>query len=103
MSMPNEYIVLGGDGREYGPVNVQQIHEWIIEERLEEKTPVKGQWDKDWVFLGSLPEFAEGFKRVAKARKSAMPSFKKKIWLLGTAVVIIVGVVLVALKQFKLH
>ncbi len=46
-----DYMVLGGDGREYGPVSVEQIRRWIAEDRMEKKTPVKPPGAKDWVFL----------------------------------------------------
>ena len=57
-----QYQVLGGDGREYGPVYDDQIRQWIAEGRLESKSPVKPPDAKDWVFLETLPEFAEALQ-----------------------------------------
>jgi hypothetical protein len=55
------YKVLGSDGNEYGPLSAEQVRQWIAENRLEEKTPVIPEGKTDWVFLGSLPEFAAAF------------------------------------------
>ena len=55
------YKILGSDGFEYGPVSAEKIKQWIQEDRAEQKTPVMPDGAKDWVFLGSLPEFAEAF------------------------------------------
>ncbi|MGD0348936.1 MAG: GYF domain-containing protein [Verrucomicrobiota bacterium] len=55
------YKVLGTDGNEYGPVSAEQVKQWIAENRVEKKTPVIPEGEMDWVFLGSLPEFAAAF------------------------------------------
>lgn len=61
MSMAREYIVMGEDGKEYGPVSAQQIRRWVAEGRLDKKTPVKPSEMPDWIFIGLLPEFADLF------------------------------------------
>lgn len=53
------YKILGWDGNEYGPISAEKIKQWIREDRVEQKTPVMPDGAKDWVFLGSLPEFAQ--------------------------------------------
>jgi hypothetical protein len=55
------YKILGSDGNEYGPVSAEQVKKWIMENRVEKKTPVMPEGGMDWVFLGSLPEFAAAF------------------------------------------
>jgi hypothetical protein len=65
MSTGQEYTVMGDDGRDYGPVSAEQIRIWIADERLEKKTPVKTPATKDWIFLGTLPEFASEFDKMA--------------------------------------
>jgi hypothetical protein len=55
------YKILGSDGNEYGPVSAEQVKKWIAENRVEKKTPVIPEGGADWVFLGSLPEFAADF------------------------------------------
>jgi hypothetical protein len=58
---PTEYIVMGDDGKEYGPTPAKQIRLWVAEGRLDKKTPVKPGDARDWVFLGDVPEFVRLF------------------------------------------
>ena len=55
------YKLLGEDGQEYGPVPAEQVKKWIWEKRLEKTSPTLPQGAADWIFLGSLPEFAADF------------------------------------------
>lgn len=64
MSDELNYIVMGDDGKEYGPVSAQQIRDWMAEGRLERKTPVKPDNAKDWVFLEMLPEFNSALNKI---------------------------------------
>jgi hypothetical protein len=64
MSDEPNYIVMGDDGKEYGPVSAQQIRDWMAEGRLERKTPVKPDHAKDWVFLEMLPEFSGALNKI---------------------------------------
>ena len=91
-----EYKAMGEDGHEYGPVAAEQIRAWVLEQRLERKSPVLPPDSKDWVFLESLPEFADLFRPPVPppARR-----FNPK-WLLVLAVVLLAGMILVALKKF---
>jgi len=61
MITPPDYQVMGEDGQEYGPVSAEKIGAWVSEQRLERKSPVKSPGSRDWVFLESLPEFADLF------------------------------------------
>ena len=56
-----EYKVMGEDGKEYGPVTAEQIRAWFADKRVERKTPLKPDGERDWVFLESLPEFTDLF------------------------------------------
>jgi len=55
------YKILASDGKEYGPLSAEQVRQWLAEKRLEAKTPVFPEGARDWVFLASLPEFADIF------------------------------------------
>ena len=55
------YKILGSDGKEYGPVSAKQVKHWIVENRVDQKTPVFPDGAEDWVFLESLPEFKAVF------------------------------------------
>ncbi len=53
------YRIIGGDGKEYGPVPAEQIKRWIIEGRCNSLTPVHSEATGQWRWLGALPEFAD--------------------------------------------
>ena len=78
---------MGEDGQEYGPVSAKQIREWVLEQRLERKSPVKLPKTNDWVFLESLPEFADLFHPPAQPT-----SHKPRKWPLVLLVVVISAV-----------
>src|ERR1039458_4518469 len=68
------YKILGSDGNEYGPVSAAQVKAWIVENRVEKKTPVIPDGGADWVFLDSLPEFAAAFTPPSSGRPPMSPS-----------------------------
>jgi hypothetical protein len=51
------YKIIGANGQQYGPVDGDQIRQWIAEGRVERETPVFADGAKDWNFVGLLPEF----------------------------------------------
>jgi hypothetical protein len=55
------YIVIGGDGKEYGPKASVEVRDWIAEGRLNPQSQIKEQGDDEWKVLGSLQEFATDF------------------------------------------
>ena len=94
---PPEYTVMGGDGQEYHGISAAQIRQWFTEGRLEEKTPIIPPGAKDWVFLRSVPEFADLFHPPAPAKKPGALLWK---------LVVVAGVVLALLLTwwwFKNH
>jgi hypothetical protein len=52
------YKILGGDGKEYGPVSADTLRQWIAEGRANAQTQVQVEGATTWVPLGSLPEFS---------------------------------------------
>jgi hypothetical protein len=67
------YKILASDGNEYDSIPADKIREWILENRVESKTPVMPEDAADWAFLGDLPEFAESFAALQK-REAAGPA-----------------------------
>ena len=59
------YKIIGQDGKEYGPITAEQLRRWILENRVESRTPVFADGAKDWTFAGLLPEFAALFPAAA--------------------------------------
>ena len=54
----SQYIIIGGDGREYGPKDETEVREWIEQGRLNALSQIKEVGEHEWVSLGSRPEFA---------------------------------------------
>ena len=52
------YKIIGADGNEYGPVTVEQLHQWIREGRANAQTKVQAEGSAEWKALAELPEFA---------------------------------------------
>jgi GYF domain 2 len=57
--MPPMFKILGGDGKEYGPITVDQIKQWIGEGRANHATMAKAEGTIGWKPLAEYPEFAE--------------------------------------------
>jgi TM2 domain-containing membrane protein YozV len=51
------YKIIGTDGRQYGPVNAEQIRRWLAENRVHVQTLVQTEGASDWKPLDSFPEF----------------------------------------------
>jgi len=52
------YLIIGGDGKEYGPVTDTDVHQWIAEGRLNAQSLAKGESDAELRPLSAFPEFA---------------------------------------------
>lgn len=63
------YKILGGDGKEYGPVSTETLRQWVNEGRANAQTQVQPEGGSNWVALGEVPEFAASF-----AAPSAAPA-----------------------------
>jgi len=55
------YKIIGGDGREYGPVTMETIREWVRGGRANAQTRVQDEASGAWQPLGALPDFADLF------------------------------------------
>ena len=52
------FKIIGGDGRQYGPISVEQLRQWILEGRANAQTLAQPDGATDWKPLASLAEFA---------------------------------------------
>jgi TM2 domain-containing membrane protein YozV len=52
------YEIIGGDGREYGPVSAEQLKQWVAEGRAGPNTKVQAEGSTEWKLLSSVPELA---------------------------------------------
>jgi hypothetical protein len=52
------YKIIGGDGKEYGPVDLDQIKQWLQDGRAGANTQVQTEGSSDWRTLRDVPELA---------------------------------------------
>ena len=55
------YKIIGGDGKEYGPISADQLRQWISEGRVNAQTQALLEGTTDWKPLGAFTEFASFF------------------------------------------
>ena len=67
------YRIIGTDGKEYGPVTLEQLRQWIAEGRVNAQTRVQLDGAAEWKTLGSLPELADLFNVPAAGTPPAEP------------------------------
>ena len=61
------FIIIGGDGKEYGPVSAEQVRAWIASGRANLSTKAKYAGTEDWHTLGEYTEFVGGGTAAASA------------------------------------
>ena len=61
------YLIIGGDGKEYGPVTEADVRQWIVEGRLSAQSRAKAESDAEFRELAQFPEFAMAFAPSAPA------------------------------------
>jgi hypothetical protein len=52
------YKIIGGDGKEYGPVAAEQLRQWLAQGRVNGQTKARLDGATDWQPLSSIAEFA---------------------------------------------
>jgi hypothetical protein len=96
------YTILGGDGKEYGPVSAEQVRSWIAGGRANLQTRAKAEGSDEWRTLADFPEVTApgpgaGLQPVARAGKLDIIGCYERSWALlkanfwpfvGTSVVI---------------
>jgi type II secretory pathway pseudopilin PulG len=50
------YRIIGGDGKEYGPVSAEQIQQWLKAGRVDALTKAAREGTTDWRPIGEFPE-----------------------------------------------
>jgi hypothetical protein len=104
------FKILGGDGKEYGPVTTDTVREWILQGRANAATLVRRPDDAEWRALSNFPELASLLPIAAAPINPSTPTSALAIWslvlsLLGFFCLITapVGIVLgfVALNRIK--
>lgn len=67
------FKMIGGDGREYGPITADQLREWIAEQRANGQTRVQPEGSTEWRPLAAFPEFADALAAAWPATPSGAP------------------------------
>jgi type II secretory pathway pseudopilin PulG len=66
------YTILGGDGKQYGPITAETLRQWINEGRANRNTQVRPEGAEQWQALASVPEFAPLFAAPAPGLNAAV-------------------------------
>ena len=53
------YTIIGGDGKQYGPITDTDLRKWLSEGRLNAQSLVKAESDAEFRTLATFPEFAD--------------------------------------------
>lgn len=53
------FKIIGSDQKEYGPVSIEELRNWISEKRVNAFTMVQAEGETGWKPLSAFPEFAD--------------------------------------------
>jgi len=67
------FKIIGADGRQYGPVNADQLRQWIAQGRVNSLTLVQAEGSAEWKRLGEFPEFSPPSPPVTVPAPTASP------------------------------
>jgi hypothetical protein len=56
------YIIIGGDGKEYGPISGDDVRKWILEKRLNGQSRAKAEGEAEFRSLSTFSEFTDLFQ-----------------------------------------
>jgi len=52
------YFIIGGDGKQYGPISEADLRKWIVEGRLNQQSLARTESETEFRALATFPEFA---------------------------------------------
>lgn len=67
------FFMIGGDGREYGPLTGEQLRSFIAQRRANAETKIRLEDGKDWAPLGAWPEFADALQAANETKTAGPP------------------------------
>jgi TM2 domain-containing membrane protein YozV len=67
------YKIIGADGQQYGPINLEQMRRWLAENRVRADTSVQAEGSSEWNPLSSFPELAAELKSAPPTIGSVAP------------------------------
>src|SRR5688572_6238332 len=68
------FKIIGGDGRQYGPITAEQLREWIAAGRANAQTQAQREGEPDWKPLSTFSEFADAITAKLPAQLPAPAS-----------------------------
>lgn len=85
------YKIIGGDGKEYGPITSEQLRQWYSQGRINGETQVKAEGDPEWQPLKTLPALADLFAKPPPIMAPATSQAKTSGWAITSLVLGILG------------
>ena len=79
------YTIIGSDGKEYGPVPVDDLRKWIAQGRAGAQTKVRAEGATDWITLAEVPELAGAAKTAPPPLPSHPPATAGKLSAMAVA------------------
>ena len=67
------YKIIGADGKEYGPVPINVVRQWLAEGRANAQTRILPEGATEWKALGELPEFQLDITSASPASSGPVP------------------------------
>ena len=55
------YKIIGADGKEYGPVSIAQLKQWLAQRRINPQTRIQSPGSSEWRPASEVPELADLF------------------------------------------
>jgi hypothetical protein len=72
------YIIIGGDQKEYGPISADDVRQWIAEGRAAAQSKVKAEGATEWKTLADFTEFRDLLKSPAPPPLAVAPATAPK-------------------------
>ena len=69
------YRIVGADGKEYGPVSIEQLRQWMADGRVNAQTRVQAAGAMEWKTAGDFPELGLASAAAGSGPGSAPPAF----------------------------
>ena len=100
------YKIIGADGREYGPVTVEQLRQWIAEGRANAQTRVQAEGTNEWKSLSAFADVSQTSTPAAAGVPPPMPPPAQPVAsdkLPGAGKKIAAGICAILLGPFGVH
>lgn len=68
------YNIMGGDGRQYGPISGEELRKWFAQGRLNGKSLTQAEGAAEWLPLESFAEFADVFRPASAGLPPMIPT-----------------------------